>query len=141
MPFCGRSANNQWINRYSKYHTPIGYRICIHFFLSTPPSDERFILCSGHECADVRPVSHTCAFSPAVRALEQANGQALPGRGRSRRVAEEANETVCLVSIKARRALEMPSCDETILGILHLSIPPLALPFLVQSVLTRKYER
>ena len=65
----------------------------------TPPSVERFISLRGHERADVYPVWHTSASTPAARALEQRPPARLsPGEveAETGTVAEEGNQTRCL---------------------------------------------
>ena len=77
--------------------------------------------------ADVSPVWPTYSGGYAIRTSPRAGHRAGPPRVRSKQagtVAEGANEKVQLASRKGPRSAEstseFQSCDDTILGILHL---------------------
>ena len=93
-------------------HTVIGHRVQPKLFTITP-SDKRFIFKRGCIRADVWPVSHTSAMTPAARALEQAAVRTIPGCRRGRRARWRKKQTKRSTSSQeksreARRALGFP---------------------------------
>ena len=106
--FCKRSMNNI----YSTYDIVISHRIQSKPF-STPPSDERFMFKIVRIRADVLPILHTSATTPAAPAVEQAAVQALSGCSQGMRARWRKKQTKRSVSSRekdreARRALGFP---------------------------------